>query len=244
MITHDIVLEMPWLKKHNSDVDWIKRVLTFKWYNCVSYIQSTHQQSSMMNKKQSWNLTASCKLAVLNKNNWQKEFISADTNINQLNHEARVNEESHESSENLESMNITRKTPQKHVLHIYRKWKHLFQKEKTATAVSKHQTWNHKIKLKSGKEFTFKSIYMLSEKKLKTLHKYLNENMKKEFIKKFQLLTEYSILFILKKNETLCLCVNYQKLNDIIIKNWYSLFNISKLQNRLAEARYFIKFNL
>ena len=65
----------------------------------------------------------------------------------------------------------------------------------------------------------FKSIYVLSEKELETLHKYLNENMKKEFIQKFQLLTEYSILFVFKKNETLCLCVNYQKLNNIIIKN-------------------------
>ena len=42
MITHDIVLEMPWLKKHNSNIDWVKRVLTFKQYNCVSHIQSTH----------------------------------------------------------------------------------------------------------------------------------------------------------------------------------------------------------
>ena len=30
MIMHDIVLEMPWLKKHNSDIDWVKRVLAFK----------------------------------------------------------------------------------------------------------------------------------------------------------------------------------------------------------------------
>ena len=68
--------------------------------------------------------------------------------------------------------------------------------------------------------------------------------MKKEFIKKSQSSAEYLILFVLKKNETLHLCVNYQKLNEITVKNCYSLFNISKLQNRLAEARYFTKLNL
>ena len=49
----------------------------------------------------------------------------------------------------------------------------------------------------------FESIYTLSEKKLKTLQKYLNENLKKKFIKKSQLSAEYLILFIFKKNETL-----------------------------------------
>ena len=67
---------------------------------------------------------------------------------------------------------------------------------------------------------------------------------KKEFIKKFQSQIEYSILFVSKKNETLRLCVNYRKLNYITIKNQYLLFNISELQNRLFETKYFIKLNL
>ena len=55
----------------------------------------------------------------------------------------------------------------------------------------------------------FKLIYAFSEKKLKIFRKYLNKNKKKEFIKKSQLLTEYSILFVSKKNITLYLYVNY-----------------------------------
>jgi len=66
---------------------------------------------------------------------------------------------------------------------------------------------------------------------LTILRKYLAENEKKGFIKKFQSRAEYSILFTLKKDEELRLCVDYQKLNDITIKNRYSLSNISELQN-------------
>ena len=52
------------------------------------------------------------------------------------------------------------------------------------------------------------------------------------------------ILFVLKKNKILYLYIDYRKLNNITIKNRYLLFNINKLQNRLFEAKYFIKLNL
>ena len=117
-------------------------------------------------------------------------------------------------------------------------------KKKTTIVLSKHQSWNHEIKLKSEKQLTFELIYALFEKKLKTFRKYLNENMKKEFIRKFESSTKYSILFVFKKNDTFRLCVDYRKLNNITIKNRYSLFNISELQNRLQKIMYFIKFDL
>ena len=53
--------------------------------------------------------------------------------------------------------------------------------------------------------------------------------MKKKFIKKSQLSIEYSIFFAFKKNELFRLYVDYRKLNNIIIKNRYSLFNINEL---------------
>ncbi len=90
----------------------------------------------------------------------------------------------------------------------------------------------------------FESIYALSKKELLILRKYLAKNEKKEFIKKSQSRAEYSILFTLKKDEELRLCVDYQKLNDITIKNRYPLLNINELQNRLFEVKYFIKLNL
>ena len=72
----------------------------------------------------------------------------------------------------------------------------------------------------------------------------MNENLKKKFIKKSQSSTKYSILFVFKKNETLRLCVDYRKLNEIIIKNRYSLLNINELQNKLSKTIYFTKLNL
>ena len=61
--------------------------------------------------------------------------------------------------------------------------------------------------------------------------------MRKKFIKESQSLAEYSILFVLKSNESLRLCVNYRALNNITVKNSYSLSLISELQNRLQKAQ-------
>lgn len=108
----------------------------------------------------------------------------------------------------------------------------------------RHQIWNYKIRLELGKQFIFELIYLLSEKELKMLHQYLNENEKKEFIQKSQSSAEYLILFIFKKDRTFCLYVDYQKLNEITIKNKYLLSNISELQDRLAEMKFFIKLDL
>ena len=72
----------------------------------------------------------------------------------------------------------------------------------------------------------------------------MNKNLKKKSIQKFQSSTKYSILFVSKLNEKFRLYVDYKKLNDITIKNKYSLSNISELQNKLNKIKIFIKMNL
>ena len=65
----------------------------------------------------------------------------------------------------------------------YRKYEVLFQKESFEEALASHQSWDHEIKLKSKKSFTKRSIYSLTQKKLKALREYINENLTKKFIK-------------------------------------------------------------
>ena len=55
---------------------------------------------------------------------------------------------------------------------------------------------------------------------------------------------ETSVLFVLKKNRELHLCVNYWDLNQITIKNRHSLSLISETLNWLSEAKIFFKLNL
>ena len=72
-------------------------------------------------------------------------------------------------------------------------------------------------------------IYTLFYTQLEILRDYLDKNLKKDFIWKAKIVVEFSILFVPKKDEKLRLCVDYRKLNIIIIKNKYPLSNIEKL---------------
>ena len=126
----------------------------------------------------------------------------------------------------------------------YKSDKELFRDDKTATALPQHKPWDHKIKLQEGKTPTFRPIYRLSEQELKVLREYIDKNLKKGFIRRSELPAGHPILFVPKKDSSDRLCVDYQKLNDITIKNRYPLPNISELQDRLAGARYFTALDL
>jgi hypothetical protein len=51
-------------------------------------------------------------------------------------------------------------------------------------------------------------------------------------------------MFVPKKGGKLRLCVDFRKLNDITIKNWYPLPNILELRDRLAYAEIFTALDL
>ena len=67
------------------------------------------------------------------------------------------------------------------------------------------------------------------KKKLGVLRGYIDENLKKGFIRESKLLVGYLILFIPKKDGKLRLYIDYRKLNNITIKNRYPLPNIGEL---------------
>ena len=126
----------------------------------------------------------------------------------------------------------------------YRDFTELFADEASEETLSAHQSWDHEILIVEDKMSEKTSIYSLLSEKLEVLCTYLNENLKKRFIRESQSPAGYLILFILKKNKTLWLCVNYWGLNNIMIKNSYSLPLISELQDWLQEAKMFSKFNI
>lgn len=243
MAGHDVVLGMPWLKMHNPLIDWEKRVLTFERCSCVATYQPGRRQSSTTDEKQRRKPPARRELAASSKDSPKRESASTDTSTGQQDHEVRVSEGCNAPSEIHGSTGRVTEPPNE-IPSVYREWKALFHEEETALALPKHQPWDHEIKLEPGTQPTFGPIYALSEKELGALRKYLDENMKKGFIRKSQSPAGYPILFVPKKDGTLRLCVDYRKLNNITIKNRYPLPNISELQDRLAGAMYFTKLDL
>ena len=97
------------------------------------------------------------------------------------------------------------------------------------SVLSQYKSWDHKILLITKISPKIGPIYILFHIKLETLRNYLDKNLKKNFIREVKIIAEFPILFILKKNKKLRLCVDYRKLNVITIKDKYLLLNIGKL---------------
>jgi len=84
----------------------------------------------------------------------------------------------------------------------------------------------------------------MSKDQLKKVRTYLDENLKRGFIRSSKSSAEYSILFVSKKNGTKQLCVNYRQLNKITKQNSYFLLLIKELQNRFDKVKWFTSLNL
>ncbi len=80
--------------------------------------------------------------------------------------------------------------------------------------------------------------------KLQKIKKYLIEHLNKEFI--FFSFASYIslILFIEKKDDSLCFCVDYRKLNALIKWNRYSLSLIDETFIHIQESKYLTQLNI
>ncbi len=77
----------------------------------------------------------------------------------------------------------------------------------SADKLSLYEDYDHAIEITA--KSSYESLYNLLNTELTTLRQYLNNVLAKEWIKHFVSSTDVFILFILKKNDSLCLCMNY-----------------------------------
>ena len=80
--------------------------------------------------------------------------------------------------------------------------------------------------------------------KFEKIKKYFTENLFKKFITLNKVLYFSSMLFAMKVNEDLRFCVDYRKFNVMMKRNWYFLFLIKKIIEKIIKCKYFIKLNI
>ena len=102
----------------------------------------------------------------------------------------------------------------------------------------------HAIKLIDKKQPVYGPIYAFSPVELEIWKTYIKTHLKTGFIQLSMSPVSAPILFDKKPDGSLYLCVNYQGLNNLIIKNWYSLPLISKSLDWLGWAKQFIQLDL
>jgi hypothetical protein len=91
---------------------------------------------------------------------------------------------------------------------VYYDFLNVFNREKT-THLSSHRSYDHKIELEEESQFFKSQLYLMLSHKLQKVKEYLEENLKKKFIILSKASFASSILFVEKKDDSLCFCMNY-----------------------------------
>ncbi|GJR63824.1 putative reverse transcriptase domain-containing protein [Tanacetum coccineum] len=89
-----------------------------------------------------------------------------------------------------------------------------------------------------------KSPYRLAPSEMHELSEQLQELQDKDFIRPSHSPWGAPILFVKKKDSSFRMCIDYQKLNKLFIKNRYPVPRIDELFDQLQGSRYFSKIDL
>jgi hypothetical protein len=100
------------------------------------------------------------------------------------------------------------------------------------------------IDLEARERPLFRPLYNLSVKELAVLREYLDQALKNSWIKCSISEADTPILFVLKKDGSLYLYIDYRGLNAITKKNRHLLPLISETLNRLRRVKVFSTLDL
>lgn len=113
-----------------------------------------------------------------------------------------------------------------------------------AGILPEHHPMEHRIELEPGAEPPWGPIYPLGEPELKTLREYLDSSLEKGWIRRSISPAGAPILFALKKDGALRLCVDYRGLNKVTVRNRTPLPLITETLDRLRRSKVFTKLDL
>jgi hypothetical protein len=240
MMSVNVILKMFWLRKMNLQMNW----MTNKWRFRKNSNTSSNNRRVVANKQRSENLKNESSDFYITQMSWSKlQFILSESKAFAFATLLNLESKRKWFLIVIEKINENNNKTSNEISFQYVAFQDIFSEIK-AHKLSKHDSHDHAIEILSNRDFFFDLIYNLSTTKLKILKNYIDEYMKKSFIIEFMSFAKAFILFIKKTNDKLRLCVNYKDLNEIIIKNRYSLFFINENLNKLFETRIFIKLNV
>ena len=125
----------------------------------------------------------------------------------------------------------------------YHKFTNIFSKTKAET-LPPYCPYNLKINLEEGAQPPIGPIYSLLASEQEALKKFIEENLNMGFIQLTSSSYGTPVLFVKKKDSSLCLCINFHSLNHIFKKDCYPLLLISDLLDLPYKAQVYSKIDL
>jgi len=129
------------------------------------------------------------------------------------------------------------------VLQKFLKWKKVFEKVKSKRMPTR-KIWDHTIDLKEMFKLQKERIYSLSKNKREEIQNFVNDQLRKRYIRLSKFPQTLLVFFISKKDRSKRIVMDYCNLNKQTVKNNYLLLLIIDLIDNIESKRVFTKMNL
>jgi hypothetical protein len=250
-----IIVGLPWLKKHNPNINWKMGRVTFDSDKCIRTCleKSPHVKTIPKNTmiqqyhRQLTQDTAETKNGTTEEEEYEDTldgFTMEDGEILQINIHDNFHEEEGRPHKDTEKVTTTTKQNPKNIMpKEYHDYLPVFE-EKEKLIQPPHWHHNYWIPLIDNQVPPFKPLHALDETRLQILWEYLNSSMKKGWIRSSTSPAGALIHFVKKKDGGLWLCVDYRGLNAITVKDRTPILLIGEALDRLSKANIYTKLDV
>ena len=123
------------------------------------------------------------------------------------------------------------------------KQRKVFRKVKSER-IPMRKIWDYTIDLKKTFKLQKERIYSLSKDEREEIHDFVNNQLRKRYIRLSKSPQTLLVFFVDKKNRSKRMVIDYHSLNDQTVKNNYLLLLITDLINNIGSKRIFTKMDL
>jgi len=250
-----LVLGYNWLARHNPQIDWVNRSINFRpslQENLAPSritantplaspsfldipLQSSDSVVSISVSETSVSNSGQPNIAIIG----ATAFLCASKLLGSHNFELCL----HSSDIQANSTKLAETPDLSNVPSEYHEFADVFSKTK-AEVLSPHHPYDLKINLEEGAQPSVGPIYSLSASEQEALKEFIEKNLNMGFIQPTSSLHSALVLFVKKKDGSLCLCVDFCSLNHISKKDCYPLPLISDLLDSPRKAWVYSKIDL
>src|SRR5260221_13362824 len=218
---YSVVLGYDWLTQHNPSIDWVETKITFHNPKTLPEMPSPAPKAMDIQLVSKRTMGRICQEA------GSETFLLSPSSVQQMPNLF------HTSLDRLAAKAMSTAQPEDTLSRVpqeYHEFRDVFSGEK-ANALAPHRPYNLKINLEEGAKPFHRPIYSLSPPELTALREFLEENIWNGFIHPSKSPWGSPVLFVKKKDGSLCLCIGFHALNRATEKDRYPLPLIPDLLN-------------
>jgi len=217
----DVILGMPWLAAYNPEIDWekgeVKMTRCLPWCGKDNRSKEARERQDKAMKRETRTVEGEKAInwAADEKEDWGRE----------------------------EKMEINHCKIKEIVPKRFHRWLKVFGKVESERMLV-WKVWDHTIDVKEDFKPSKAKVYPLSRNERDKVQKFVDEHLKKGYIRPSKSQQILPVFFVGKKDGGKRMVMNYRRLNKQTMKNNYPLPLITELVDNMGSKRVFTKMDL